>query len=132
MVTFLLTPPGLYYLIGFIVILSLLVYWKREPIKGWLRRQEVSEIELGTGPVKVKLRGKQEPGSASSSAGVNFGEDNDFSGANIRDVAGRDIRRGTAAPAASEGQTPGVDFGKRGKFRDAEIEDIAGHDIVEE
>ncbi len=62
---------------------------------------------------------------------MSFGEGGDFTGASIRGVAGRDIRRGSTAKAPG-GKTPGVDFGKKGKFGDAEIEDIAGRDLVED
>ncbi|MDY7042282.1 MAG: hypothetical protein SVX38_15615, partial [Chloroflexota bacterium] len=115
-----------------IVVITSLIYWKREPIKKWLRGQKVDEVELSAGPLKVKLTGKEKSKIPAPTAGVSFGEGSDFSGATIRDVAGRDIRRGSAAAESSGGKTPGVDFGKKGKFGDAEIEDVAGRDIVED
>ena len=128
----LLSPVGMAVIAVLIVVIAALIYWQREPIKRWLGRQEVDEVELGAGPVKVKLKGKKRPKSPSASAGVDFGEGGDFTGATIRGVAGRDIRRGSAAAESPGGKTPGVDFGKKGKFRDAEIEDVAGRDIVED
>jgi hypothetical protein len=62
--------------------------------------------------------------------GVYFGEGNDFTGAKISRVAGRDIVKGEARPGKG-GSTPGVDFGKKGKFNRAEIEDIAGRDFID-
>lgn len=122
-----LSPLG----IGVIVVVASLIYWKRKPIKKWLRGRKVDEVEIGIGPVKVKLTGKEKPKPSRSSAGVNFGEGGDFTGAAVRGVAGRDIRRGSGAESPG-GKAPGVDFGKKGKFGDAEIEDVAGRDIVED
>lgn len=127
-----LSPLGMGIIALLIIVIALLVYWQRKPIMRWLRRQQVDEIELGAGPFKVKLKGKERPESSTASAGVDFGEGSDFSGATIRGVAGRDIRRGSAAAESPGGKTPGVDFGKKGKFGDAEIEDVAGRDIVED
>jgi hypothetical protein len=123
-----LSPIGIAAIVILIAVVAALIYWKRGPIKRWLRRQEVDEVELGAGPVKVKLKRKKEAKSTSPPAGVSFGEGGDFSGAKIRS-AGRDIRRGSTAESSGS-KTPGVDFGKEGKFRDAEIE-AAGRDIVD-
>ncbi|GEM_PF-3253468 len=128
----LLSPVGIAVIAVLIVAIATLIYWKREPIKRWLGRQEVDEIELGAGPVKVKLKGKKQAQTSPSSAGVDFGEGGDFTGATIRGIAGRDIRRGATAAESPGGKTPGVDFGKKGKFGDAGIEDVAGRDIVED
>jgi len=127
-----LSPFGIGVIAVLIVVIASLIYWQRKPIKRWLRRQEVDEVELGVGPLKVKLKGKKKAESPSSSAGVDFGEGGDFPGATIRTVAGRDIRRGAAAAQSPGGKTPGVDFGKKGKFGAAGIEDVAGRDIVED
>lgn len=127
-----LSPAGVGAIAVLIIAIASLIYWKRGPIKKWLSRQKVDEIELGAGPLKVKLKGQEKSGTRSSPAGVDFGEGGDFTGATIRGVAGRDIRRGSAATGSPKGQTPGVDFGKEGRFRNAEIEDVAGRDIVEE
>ena len=126
-----LSPLVIGVIVVLIVLIASLIYWKRKPIKKWLRRQEVDEVELGAGPVKVKLKGKQKPEPPPSSPGVSFGEGNDFTGSTIRTVAGRDIRRGAAAAKSPGGKAPGVDFGKRGKFGETEIEEIAGRDIVD-
>ena len=126
------SPLGIGVIAVLVIVIAALICWKRKPIWRWLRRQEVHEVEVGAGPVKVKLRDKERREASSSSAGVDFGEGGDFTGATIRDVAGRDIRRGRAATEASGGKAPGVDFGEKGKFREAEIEDVAGRDIVEE
>ena len=127
-----LSPFGIGVIAVLIVVITSLIYRKRKPIKKWLRRQEVDEVEIGAGLLKVTLKDKRKAERASSSAGVDFGEGGDFTGATIRDVAGRDIRRGSAAAESPGGKAPGVDFGKQGQFRDAEIEDIAGRDIVED
>jgi hypothetical protein len=137
-----LTPLGISIIVIVILVLTTLIYWKRKPIKGWLSNRKVVPT-LKLGPVELELeekdRAKETP---SEPSGVDFGEENDFTGASIRGVAGRDIRRGASASAPPSGQTPsgqtpsgqtlGVDFGKRTQFRDAEIEDIAGRDIVED
>jgi hypothetical protein len=130
--SWILSPLGIGAIAVLVIVIASLIYWQRKPIKRWLRRQTVDEIELGAGPVKVKLKGKKEPEASSASAGVDFGEGSDFTGATIRGVAGRDIRRGSAAAESPGGKAPGVDFGKKGKFGDAEIEDVAGRDIVED
>ena len=127
-----LSPLGIGVIAVLVIVIASLIYWQRKPIKKWLRRQTVDEVELGTGPLKVKLKGKKQPEASSSSAGVDFGEGGDFTGATIRGVAGRDIRRGSAAAESPGGKAPGVNFGKKGKFGDAEIEDVAGRDIVED
>ncbi|MGC9397471.1 MAG: hypothetical protein ACP5J4_21710 [Anaerolineae bacterium] len=128
----LLSPWGLVIVIVVIFGLATLVYWKREPIKKWFKRKELSEIEIGAGPVKAKLTNKKkaEP-EDSSRAGVSFGEGNDFTGAKIKDVTGRDKLQGVAAKSRTGGKTPGVDFGKKGKFINAEVEDITGRDKTE-
>ena len=127
MITYFLTPPGLYYLIGFIIILSLLVYWQRGPIKRELRRWHGKEISVG--PFKLERQAEQgEADKSKPSAGVHFGEGADFTGAKIKRIAGRDIRTDESTPSRG-GATPGVDFGKKGKFKQAEIEDIAGRDL---
>lgn len=126
MIVYLFTPPGLYYLIGFIIVLSVIAYWKREPIKKELRRWRGKEISVGP----LKLERKEKEGKPEAKAGINFGTGNDFTGAKIKRVAGRDIRPDGTAPAPG-GATPGVDFGEKGKFRQSEIEDIAGRDLEE-
>jgi hypothetical protein len=124
------SPSGIAIIVVVIVVIASLIYWKREPIKKWLRSWRMDEVELDAGRAKAKWKRKEETKDASPSAGVDFGEGGDFSGAKIS-AAGRDIRRGTAAAAESSGgKTPGVDFGKEGKFRDAEIE-AAGRDILD-
>lgn len=130
--SWILSPTGIGVTVVLIVVLASLIYWKRKTVKQWLRRQQVDEVELGAGPVKVKLKDKKRQEAPSASAGVDFGEGGDFTGATIRGVAGRDIRRGSAADESPGGKTPGVDFGEEGKYEDAEIEDVAGRDLVED
>jgi len=127
------SPTGIAVIAVVIVVIASLIYWKRKPIKKWLASRKVG-VTIKAGPVEVSLADKEKPEKAAGApAGVDFGEGSDFSGATIRGVAGRDIRRGPAAAEESPGgQTPGVDFGKKGKFREAEIEDVAGRDIVED
>jgi hypothetical protein len=127
-----LSPAGMIVILVLIILITSLVYWKRQPLKRWLRRQEISGVELGAGPLKVTLKGKEESKTPPKPAGVSFGEGNDFTGARISGVAGRDIRRSAAAAKSPGGETPGVDFGKKGQFRDADIEDVAGRDVVED
>jgi hypothetical protein len=131
--TWMFSPPGIAVIAVLIVLIASLIYWKRKPIKKWLASRKV-DVTIKAGPVQVSLADKEKPEKAAGApAGVDFGQGGDFSGATIRRVAGRDIRRGPAAAEESPGgKTPGVDFGKKGKFRDADIEDIAGRDIVED
>jgi hypothetical protein len=124
------SPSGITVVAVLIVVMASLIYWKREPIKKWLRGWRMDEVELGAGPAKAKWKRKGEAKDASPSAGVDFGEGGDFTGASIR-AAGRDIRRSSAATESPEGEAPGVNFGKEGKFRDAEIE-AAGRDIADD
>lgn len=129
----LLSPWGLVIVIVVIFALANLVYWKREPVKKWLKRKELSEIEIGAGPVKAKFKDKKEQTGSTSSpqAGVSFGKGNDFSRAKLKNIAGRDNIKGIATPNPPGGKTPGVDLGQKGTFTDAEIENIAGRDNKE-
>ena len=129
--SWMLSPVGIAVIAVLIIAIASLIYWKRKPIQSWLSRQKVEEVEIGAGPVKVKLKDKGKAKSPPSSAGVSFGEGADLSGAKIRRMAGRDIRHGAGAVQSPEGQAPGVDFGKDAKLRNAEIEDVAGRDVVE-
>jgi len=127
------SPPGSYVVGTIIVILATAIFWKREPLKRWFRNREVTKIELSAGPLKATLAEKPKAKSQENApAGVSFGKGNDFSDAKIKNVAGRDIRRGAAASTTKGGRTPGVDFGEAGKFTGAEIADVAGRDIVED
>jgi len=127
-----LSPLGIGITAALIVIIASLIYWKRAPIKKWFAGRKVS-FKIKAGPAEISLDEKEKPKKPESApTGVSFGEGNDFSGATIRGVAGRDIRRGSAAAGSPGGQALGVDFGKKGKFGDAEIEDVAGRDIVED
>jgi hypothetical protein len=127
-----LSPPGIAIIAVIVVALTSLIYWKRKPIKKWLRSRKVG-VKIKAGPLEVSLDDKEKPGAAGGTrAGVDFGKGSDFTGARITGVAGRDIRRGAAAAESPGGKTPGVDFGEKGKFTGAEIEDVAGRDVVEE
>jgi len=130
--TWMLSPVGIGVIVVLIVLIASLIYWKRKPLKKWFAGRKVG-VKIKAGPVEVSLDEKDKPKEAGGArAGVSFGTDNDFTGARITGVAGRDIRRGSAAAGSPGGQTPGVDFGEKGKFRDAQIEDIAGRDVVED
>ena len=61
---------------------------------------------------------------------MSFGADNDFTGATISNVAGRDVYP-DAGPSAN-GQTPGVDFGRKNRFGRARVKNVAGRDVVED
>jgi hypothetical protein len=127
-----LSPTGIAVLAIIIVALTTLIYWKRAAIKKWFSGKKVVPT-LNVGPVELSLEDKDKDKKATAPrAGVSFGEGNDFSGAKIRGVAGRDIRRGAGAAQASDGDAPGVDLGKEGKFAEAEIEDVAGRDVAED
>ena len=123
MINYFLTPPIIYYLILFIIILSILVYWKRKWLKKELHRWHLKEI--GVGAVKF---GIEKDNKVSKKTGVYFGKESNFSKAKIKGVAGRDIVRGQNSPA-SKGDSPGVTF-EKGDYQDTEFEDIAGRDIV--
>lgn len=127
------STPNMVIIAVIIVVIASLIYWKRQPIKKWFAKKQVG-VTIKAGPVEVSLADKEKPEKAAGApAGVSFGEGSDLSGATIKGVAGRDIRRGAAAAGESPGgQAPGVDFGQKSQFRDAEIEDVAGRDIVED
>ena len=127
-----LSPVGIGVIVVFIVLIASLIYWKRKPLKKWFAGRKVG-VKIKAGPVEVSLDEKDKPPAAGRArAGVYFGTGSDFTGARITGVAGRDIRRGSAAAGSPGGQTPGVDVGEKGKFRDAEIEDVAGRDLAED
>ena len=127
----LLSPVGIGVSVVLIAAIVSVTCWQRKPIWKWLSRWWLDEVEVGGGPIKAKFRRKREE-KGSSSAGVSFGEEGDYSGAKISGVAGRDIRRGSNAAQSADGKSPGVDFGTGTKLRDAEVEDVAGRDIVED
>ena len=127
MIAYFFTPPGLYILIAIIFILSLIAYWKREAIKRELRRWRGKEVEIG--PVKFERQNEeQEDDSDTSPAGIEFGRDNDFSRAKIKNVAGRNVSSERTQQSRA-GAPHSVDFGEENKYNDAEIENVAGHDL---
>jgi len=126
------SPSGIAIIAAVIVVMASLIYWKREPVKKWFASRKVS-LKIKAGPVEVGIDEKEKPKKGMGApAGVDFGEGSDFTGATIRGVAGRDIRRGPADAQSPGGKVPGVDFGKKGRLRDTDIEDVAGRDIVED
>lgn len=126
----LLSPVGIGVIIVCIVAIASLIYWKRKPIKKWLESRKV-DVTLKAGPVEVGLSEKEKPNKEEPRAGVDFGENSNFTGAVVDTVAGRDIRHGTTTEPP-KGKTPGVRFGKKGEFSEAEITNVAGRDVVEE
>ena len=127
-----LSPVGIGVIVVFIVLIASLIYWKRKPLKKWFASRKVG-VTLKAGPVEVSLDEKDKPkATGRARAGVSFGTGNDFTGARITGVAGRDIRRGSAAAGSPGGQTPGVDFGEKNKFPGVQIEDITGCDLAED
>ena len=130
MMSWFLTLPGIITLMVIILVIASLVYWKRKPIKRWFADRKVNWT-LRLGPIEAELVEKEKPSSPKRRAGVSFGENNDLSGATVRNIAGRDIRRGEAGESRG-GQTPGVDLGKGNKLRNAQISDVAGRDLEAE
>jgi hypothetical protein len=129
------SPPGSYLVGVCIILVAIVVFLNLDKIKQWFKGKELSELEIDFGLAKGKIADKDKSPVKSkdqpAEAGVNFGKGNDFSGAKVKDIAGRDIRRGGAGKTKG-GKTPGVDFGEDGNFTEAEVEDIAGRDIVED
>jgi hypothetical protein len=127
-----LSPVGIGVVAALIVVIASLIYWKRKPLKKWFAGRKVG-VKIKAGPVEVSLDEKDKPKEVGGArAGVTFGEGNDFTGARIAGVAGRDIRRGSAAAGSPGGRTPGVDFGEKNKFPGVQIEDVAGCDLAED
>lgn len=122
MLTIALTPPGLYLTIAVIVVLTTLIWWRRRPIKRFLRSLRLTEIALGP----VKLGREEKPSEKPGQAGVRL--KGDFRGARVKGIAGRDIVHGATGPRRG-GQTPGVEL--EGKFGQAEVRDLAGRDRIE-
>ena len=58
-VNWILSPAGIDVTVTVIIVIATLIYWKREPIKRWLGRQQVEELELSAGPLKGKGEEKQ-------------------------------------------------------------------------
>lgn len=102
----------------------MLAYRKREIIKKELRRWTAKEMSAGP----LKFERDKEKVSSRVKRGVQIGSKGDFSGAKIKNVAGRDIVQGEELISTNAGAVPGVDIGE-GKYKDAEIENIAGRDI---
>jgi len=123
---------GIGVIVVLIVLIASLIYWKLKPIKKWFAGRKVG-LKLKAGPVEVSLDEKDKPKATGGvRAGVTFGKGNDFTGARITGVAGRNIRRGSAAAESPGGPTPGVDFGQKNKFPGVQIEDVAGCDLAED
>lgn len=51
------TPPGLWVTLAVVVVLAVLIFWKREPIRRWLRRFRVKEVQVG--PVTIEIEPSQ-------------------------------------------------------------------------
>lgn len=130
MVSYFFSSPGIYYLIGLVVIISSIIYWKRDLIKKELRRWRLREASAG--PVTFERQDTDnEDGTSKSTGGVHFGEGPDFTGAKVNNIAGRDIRRQNSSTSSEGEEYTGVNFGKNGKFRDAKIKNVAGRDLEE-
>lgn len=125
MLSYVFTPPGLYYLAGAIILISLVVYWQREPIKKEIRRWRGTEF--GIGPFKFS---RAETEKEQTKSGVSFGKGTAIKGGStVKKIAGRDIRdSGSTAPG---GVTPGVKFGDRTTIEDSDVSEVAGRDIEE-
>lgn len=123
MVNKLLSPPIVYYLVLLIVLLSILIYWKRVWIKKELQRWRAKEISAG--PIKFEREIKD---TTARKLGVHIGSKGDFSGAQIRNIAGRDIIESEEILSNNTGAIPGVEI-SGGKYKDANIGNIAGRDI---
>jgi hypothetical protein len=124
MIAYFLSPPGLYYLIGFILVVSLVVYSQLKPIKRELRRWRGKEVSVG--PLKLerkKAKEKTEP-----TVGIRIGKGADLTGVKAKRWAGRDIRR-KGSLASRGGATPGIVIEEKAKLTNAEVEDFAGRDI---
>ena len=95
-----LSPIGITVLVVLIFAITTLVYWKRAAIKKWFSGKK-GGVKITAGPVEVSLEDKDKKADAAAASaprsGVHFGEGNDFSGAKISGIAGRDIRRGAGA-----------------------------------
>lgn len=61
MLEFAFTPPGLWITLAVILILSLLIFWKREPIKRWSRRFRVKEVSVGPVTLEVEPTPPEKP-----------------------------------------------------------------------
>ncbi len=118
------SPPGLYYLTGIILIISMIIYWKRNLIKKELHRWQRKELQVGPLTLEWKNNRKHK-----TNEGVTFGKINDFTGAKIKRIAGRDNRLNNSDMTIDK-TTASVDFGEKNKFADSEIEDIAGKDFI--
>ncbi len=124
----LLAPPGLYLLIGAIVLLLVVVFLQRKRLRAFFKGWSVGEIKLGALTLKRKEPLQPNPPS-NSKAGIQFGENNDFSGAQVSQVAGRDINVNSLSDDAGSGQATSVDFGRNNIYTKAKLDGVAGRDI---
>lgn len=130
MLNYLLTPPGLYFLIVGIFVISLIVYWKRTAIKREVGRWRTKEVTAGP----IKLERKTEPEAESvekaphpQTSGVHLS--GDFTGSKVRKLTGGANVKGRSVTKARR-SSPGVVI--EGKYRDTELEDIVGGDRIDE
>src|SRR5205807_653019 len=108
----------LYFLLGFIVIVSSLVYWKREALKKEISKFKLKEVSVGP----AKFEAKDNSAKSSDAGGVSFGTKNDFTQAEIEDVVGGDRSLSTET---KPGQSS-VGFGNENTFKEAKIKNITG------
>ncbi|MBI3165957.1 MAG: hypothetical protein HYZ24_14835 [Chloroflexi bacterium] len=113
----------------------------------WLVRSKkwkLSKINIKTAVVDVELEPnteepnsknliqKKRPVTKKQMTGVDFGEDNDFTDATIKNISGRDAITRIESKQNKDGQALGIKLGKRNRYKDAKIKNVTGRDHLGE
>lgn len=119
MLSYFLSAPGIYFLIGFIIIVSLGVYWKREWFKKELARWRLSEVNAG--PAKFSRQDDINEGKI----GVEISEGAELIDSTLEDVVGGDRIDGNLDNSIMN-KTSGIRIGKKAKLKNTKMKKITG------
>ena len=129
MLRYFLTPPGLYYLLTTIILLSLLIFLKRKWIIREIRRWRAKELNVG--PIVLERQDVEKTqNELRTRAGIRIGEGTEIMHSKLKRIAGRDIRFGKIDKKRG-GATPGVEIERKVKISDSDLVNIAGRDFEE-
>ena len=119
MLSYFLSPPGIYFLISFIIMVSLAVYWKRKWFKKELARWRFSEVNAG--PAKFSRQDDINEGKI----GVEISEGAELIDSTFEDVVGGDRVDGNSDDSILNKKS-GIRIGKNTKLKNTKMKKITG------
>ena len=119
MLSYLLSDPAIYFLVGFIIIASLVVYRKRNWFKKELVRWRLSEVNAG--PAKFS---RQEDVN-DRKIGIEIGDGAELIDTTLEDVVGGD-RVESNTKTSDFNRTSGIKIGKKVKLKKTKMKKITG------